>query len=205
MWGSFFSGGKDPLKDLGYEILPDSQQTTNNPRSIWTILNGKKKTTGDLVTIFSCQNDAHIQLAKAALKRMKTLRHPNILIYLDSVETDKSVYVVTEKAVTLETYLNELKSNNNVTDFNSEHLLEIAWGLQQLCRVLIFLHDDCKLSHGNINTDTIFVDAKSCDWKLGCLEFVQSINEAQINLPSRFLPACQRYEPPSKKGGDSQK
>jgi hypothetical protein len=43
MWGSFFSGGKDPLKDLGYEILPDSPSTTNNPRSIWTILNGKKK------------------------------------------------------------------------------------------------------------------------------------------------------------------
>ncbi|CAF2594523.1 unnamed protein product [Rotaria sp. Silwood2] len=205
MWGSFFSGGKDPLKELGYEILPDSQQTTNNPRSIWTILNGKKKITGDLVTIFSCQNDAHIQLAKGALKRMKTLRHPNILIYLDSVETDKYVYVVTEKAVPLETYLNELKSNINETNFNNEHLLEIAWGLQQICRVLTFLHDDCKLSHGNINTNTIFVDTKSCDWKLGCLEFVQSINENQIHLPSKYLPACQRYEPPSKKGGDSQK
>jgi hypothetical protein len=72
----------------------------------------------------------------------------------------------------------------------------------------MFLHDDCKLSHGNINTSTIFVDAKSCDWKLACLEFVQPINEDQVNLPSRFLPACQRYEPPSgpsKKGGDSQK
>ncbi|CAF2979940.1 unnamed protein product [Rotaria sp. Silwood2] len=205
MWGSFFSGGKDPLKELGYEILPDSQQTTNNPRSIWTILNGKKKITGDLVTIFSCQNDAHIQLAKGALKRMKTLRHPNILIYLDGVETDKYVYVVTEKAVPLETYLNELKSNINETNFNNEHLLEIAWGLQQICRVLTFLHDDCKLSHGNINTNTIFVDTKSCDWKLGCLEFVQSINENQIHLPSKYLPACQRYEPPSKKGGDSQK
>lgn len=43
MWGSFFSGGKDPLKDLGYEVLSDNQQTTNNPRSIWTLLNGKKK------------------------------------------------------------------------------------------------------------------------------------------------------------------
>jgi hypothetical protein len=43
MWSSFFSGGKDPLKELGYEILPDSQQTTSNPRSIWTLLNGKKK------------------------------------------------------------------------------------------------------------------------------------------------------------------
>lgn len=44
MWGSLFSGGKDPLKDLGYEILADSQQvSTANARSIWTILNGKKK------------------------------------------------------------------------------------------------------------------------------------------------------------------
>jgi hypothetical protein len=43
MWGSFFSGGKDPLKDLGYEIQSDSQQTNANPRSIWTLLNGKKK------------------------------------------------------------------------------------------------------------------------------------------------------------------
>ncbi|CAF1059745.1 unnamed protein product [Adineta steineri] len=206
MWGSFFSGGKDPLKDLGYEVLSDSQTTTSNPRSIWTILNGKKKTTGDLVTIFSCQNESHIHLAKAALKRMKTLRHPNVLVYLDGVESDKAVYVVTEKAVSLETYLNELKQNE--TNFNSENLLEIAWGLQQLCRVLTFLHDDCKLSHGNINTSTVFVDTKSCDWKLACLEFVQSITEEQINVPSRFLPACQRYEPPAgpnKKGGDSQK
>ncbi|CAF1072156.1 unnamed protein product [Adineta ricciae] len=208
MWGSFFSGGKDPLKDLGYEILPDSSPTSNNSRSIWTILNGKKKATGDLVTIFSCQNDAYIQLAKAALKRMKTLRHPNILVYLDGVESDKAVYVVTEKAMPLETYLNELKSNNNVANFNSEHLLEIAWGLQQLCRVLAFLHDDCKLSHGNINTSTVFVDAKSCDWKLACLEFVQSVNEEQAHVPSRYLPACQRYEPPpasGKKGGENQR
>ncbi|UJR32169.1 hypothetical protein I4U23_019635 [Adineta vaga] len=208
MWSSFFSGGKDPLKDLGYEVLPENASTTNNPRSIWTILNGKKKTTGDLVTILSCQNDAYIQLAKAALKRMKTLRHPNILVYLDGVESDKAVYVVTEKAMTLETYLNELKSNNNADGFNSEHLLEIAWGLQQLYCVLTFLHDDCKLSHGNINTSTVFVDAKSCDWKLACLEFVQSINDEQIHIPSRYLPTCQRYEPPSgtsKKSGDNQK
>lgn len=43
MWGSFFSGGKDPLKDLGYEVLPDSPPAAGNPRSIWTVLNGKKK------------------------------------------------------------------------------------------------------------------------------------------------------------------
>lgn len=43
MWGSFFSGGKDPLKDLGYEVSSDNQQTTTSSRSIWTILNGKKK------------------------------------------------------------------------------------------------------------------------------------------------------------------
>ncbi len=39
--------------------------------------------------------------------------------------------MVTEKAVSLEIYLTELKSNE--TNFNAEQLLEIAWGLQQLC------------------------------------------------------------------------
>jgi hypothetical protein len=43
MWGSFFSGGKDPLKELGYEVLQDSPAISANARSIWTILNGKKK------------------------------------------------------------------------------------------------------------------------------------------------------------------
>lgn len=49
------------------------------------------------------------------------------------------MYVVTEKAIPVVNYLNELKSNE--TNFNSEHLLEIAWGLQQLsvsCASLIF-------------------------------------------------------------------
>lgn len=204
MWGSLFSGGKDPLKELGYEILADSQQvSTANARSIWTILNGKKKANGDLVTIFSCQNESYIYLAKAALKRMKTLRHPNILVYLDGVETDKAVYVVTEKAMTLETYLTELKSSDN--QFTSQDLLEIAWGFHQLCHGLTFLHDDCKLSHGNVNTSTVFVDAKTCDWKLACFEFVQPITDNQMNTPGKYLPACQRYEPPASKGGENLK
>lgn len=46
-------------------------------------------------------------------------------------QTDKAVYMVTEKAIPLEAYLKELKSNE--ANFTSEHLLEIAWGLQQLC------------------------------------------------------------------------
>lgn len=83
---------------------------------------------------------------------MKTLRHPNVLVYLDGIEvrksssienlrslidrfcsqSDKAVYVVTEKAVPLETYLNDLKSSSDNQTLKSEHLLEIAWGLQQL-------------------------------------------------------------------------
>jgi hypothetical protein len=42
------------------------------------------------------------------------------------------VYVVTEKAIPLESYLNDLKSSDQQQEFHSEHLLEIAWGLQQL-------------------------------------------------------------------------
>ncbi|CAF1166461.1 unnamed protein product, partial [Didymodactylos carnosus] len=199
MWGSLFS--KDPLKDSGYDLVDTNG--LNDGRSIWTKYTGKKKTTGDLVTIFTCQNDSHLQLAKSALKRMKTLRHPNILNYLDGAENDKIVHIITEKVTPLDVYLLELKTgddqNSQRDDYNKKDLFELAWGLYQICRVLSFLHDDCKLIHSNLNLGTIYVDQKSNDWKLGCFEFVQQTDGNTSDLqhpPTRYLPAVQRYEPP---------
>lgn len=37
-------------------------------------------------------NDSQVELAKQAIKRLKTLRHPNILTYIDSLEVSKGFY-----------------------------------------------------------------------------------------------------------------
>uniref|UniRef100_A0A3Q1F3T6 N-terminal kinase-like protein n=1 Tax=Acanthochromis polyacanthus TaxID=80966 RepID=A0A3Q1F3T6_9TELE len=90
MW-SFFA--RDPVKDFAYEILPDSQETSG----IWTLHRGKRKTNGEPVSVFVYEvaqgTEQQTQLAKAAFKRMKTLRHPNILAYVDGLEASV-LYVV---------------------------------------------------------------------------------------------------------------
>ena len=46
--------------------------------------------TGEPVSIFAfdvkAASDTQVQTAKSSLKRIKTLRHPNILTFLDGVE-----------------------------------------------------------------------------------------------------------------------
>lgn len=37
-------------------------------------------------------NDNQLELAKLAIKRLKTLRHPNILTYIDSLEVRETAY-----------------------------------------------------------------------------------------------------------------
>uniref|UniRef100_A0A8C5E1U0 N-terminal kinase-like protein n=1 Tax=Gouania willdenowi TaxID=441366 RepID=A0A8C5E1U0_GOUWI len=83
MW-SFFA--RDPVKDFAYEILPDSPEKSG----IWSLHRGKRKTNGEPVSVFVYDvtqgTEQQTLLAKAAFKRMKTLRHPNILAYVDGLE-----------------------------------------------------------------------------------------------------------------------
>lgn len=64
--------------------------------------------------------------AKNGFKRMKISRHPNLLTYLDGLETDKAVYVVTERVQPLVTYFKESQDNE------SQKENEVAWGLHQV-------------------------------------------------------------------------
>lgn len=57
---------------------------------------------------------------------MKMLRHPNILMFQDGVESDKGVYIVTERVQPLSTFLKESKDNQ------SQKENEISWGLYQI-------------------------------------------------------------------------
>ena len=66
------------------------------------------------------------QFAKNGIKRMKMLRHPNILMYQDGIENDKCIYIVTERVQPLYNYLRDSK------DSDSHKENEIVWGLYQI-------------------------------------------------------------------------
>ena len=97
MW-SFWS--RDPSKDFGYEI-GEIVTYQSDDRSIWAQYKGKKKvglisqSTGEPVSLFKYEIKPQLQLsgdnhqmddARNAVKRLKTLRHPSILTYIDSLE-----------------------------------------------------------------------------------------------------------------------
>ncbi|XP_063046138.1 N-terminal kinase-like protein [Engraulis encrasicolus] len=188
MW-SFFA--RDPVKDFNYEIIPETQETSG----IWTIHRGKRKTTGEPVSVFvyevSQGTDAQTQLAKAAIKRMKTLRHPNILAYVDGLETEKSLYLVTEPVTLLSEHVKAQPERGGSGE------LEISWGLHQIVKALSFVVNDCHLLHNNVGIWTVFVD-RAGEWKLGGLDYMTSQQgDTSGLLPPRTVhPDLEKYDPP---------
>lgn len=71
-------------------------------------------------------NDTQLEIAKVSVKRLKTLRHPSILTYLDSLESDKVLYLATEYVETLSNHLERLQLEGAQRD------LYVAWGIFQI-------------------------------------------------------------------------
>ncbi|XP_042143577.1 N-terminal kinase-like protein [Ixodes scapularis] len=152
MW-SFFA--RDPAKDFGYEVgelVPGLED-----KSIWQLHKGKKKVSGQEVSIFVFElkggNDVLLDTAKASVKRLKTLRHPNILQYIDSLETEKVVYLVTE-------YVEPLNQHLELSRKEEEKRLAVSWGLFQVAKQMLadkhlgnsgnllqYLRDKCQCWH----------------------------------------------------------
>jgi SCY1-like protein 1 len=66
----------------------------NDPSSMWEMHNGQKKDDNSQMTVFVFDCNKHkdkITLAKNAIKRFKTMRHPDILKYIDGAEVKNSV------------------------------------------------------------------------------------------------------------------
>jgi SCY1-like protein 1 len=190
MW-SFFS--RDPTKDFPYEV--GEQVKGIEDKSIWSLHEGKHKTTLDQVSIFifdlKSSSETQIQVAKASMKRLKTLRHPNILTFLDGLETDKVLYIVTEKVVPLETYLSSGEQNT------TQNQLAISWGLHQVVKGLSFLTNDCNLIHNNVCMSSVFVD-RAGEWKLAGVDYMYPASGPESIAPVKILPSLEKYDPPEK-------
>lgn len=125
MW-SFFS--RDPTKDFPYEVGDPVRGLED--KSVWSLHRGKKRGTHDEVSIFlfdvQKNSETMFDIAKASLKRLKTMRYPSVLHFLDSCETDKYLYVATEYVEPLATHLENLKLQGQQRDNF------ISWGIFQI-------------------------------------------------------------------------
>lgn len=189
LWSLIGKIGTGAAQNFPYEI--GDKVGNLEDKSVWTLHDGKKKGTGEIVSVFvhdvKQSSEDKVQTAKLALRRLKTLRHPNILRYIDALESETVIYLVTEPVRPLEVQLNE--------EDNSD--LAISWGLHQITAGLSFLTNDCSLIHGNVCMASVFVDVAG-EWKLGGVEYLKPVepppNSEEPDLPR--LPVLQVYEPP---------
>lgn len=93
-------------------------------------------------------------------------------------------------------FSNHCKSLITINPFLSNHHHSFPFFLQ---RALSFLNNDGSLRHNNVSIWSVFVNA-SGEWKLGGLEYVQSVdlNNQQQTIPMKIPALLEIYDPPEK-------
>ncbi|KAJ3524188.1 hypothetical protein NM688_g8605 [Phlebia brevispora] len=125
-----------------------------------------------------------LPLAKNALSKLRTTRHPDALKFLDGAETDTGVHIMTERVRPLCTALEEASSKN------AQELEDwILWGLHRISIALAFINESCASTHGNVWTDSAFL-SPSGEWELGGFEVLSNPKDDAAVL---YTPA----DPPS--------
>ncbi|KAI2640101.1 armadillo-type protein [Xylaria nigripes] len=158
--------------------------------SIWTLYNGTRRADGSNCSIFSFDvnaNRSQLPLAKNALKKLRTMRHPGVIKVLDAVETDSYIYIATERVVPLRWHVKR-KSLSPET---------IKWGLYSIARTVKFINDEGSSIHGSLRVASIYT-SEGGEWKLGGFEILSNVkdDDAVIYRYGSLVPDVNRFTPP---------
>lgn len=171
------AGSGTGVKDLPYNI----GEPYSSAWCSWTHHRGTSKDDGSPVSIFSLSGsnaqDGHLAAGRNGLKRLRTVRHPNILSFLYSTEvetfdgsvTKVTIYIVTEPVMPLSEKITELGLDGKQRD---EYY---AWGLHQVAKAVSFLNNDCKLVHANVCLSSVVV-TPTLDWKLHAFDVLSEFD-----------------------------
>ncbi|KAL1827445.1 hypothetical protein ACET3Z_005857 [Daucus carota] len=174
---SVVAGSGSGLKDLPYNI----GEPYSSAWGSWIHSRGTSRDDGSPVSIFSLSgsstNDRHLAAGRNGVKRLRTVRHPNILSFLHSTEVETSdgsstkitIYIVTEPVMPLSEKIKELKLEG--TQRNEYY----AWGLHRIAKAVSFLNNDCKLVHANVCLESVVV-TQSLDWKLHAFDVLSEFD-----------------------------
>ncbi|KAH1055241.1 hypothetical protein J1N35_033306 [Gossypium stocksii] len=161
--------------------------------SSWSHFRGTSKDDGSPVSIFSLSGsnpqDGRLAAGRNGVKRLRTVRHPNILSFLYSTEvetvdgsgTKVTIYIVTEPAMPLSEKIKELSLEGTQRD---EYY---AWGLHQIAKAVSFLNNDCKLVHGNVCLESVVV-TQTLDWKLHAFDVLSEYDGTSGTATGPMLP-----------------
>ncbi|KAG0651807.1 scy1 1 [Hyphodiscus hymeniophilus] len=159
-------------------------------QGVWQLYNGTRREDGSDCSIFSFDvtaNKNNLPMARNAVRKLRTIRHPGVITYLDSVETDSYIYVATERLVPLRWHVKR-KSLSPET---------LKWGLFSIAQTIKFINDDASSVHGALRVGSLYT-SESGEWKLGGFEVLSSMkdDDAVIYNYGSLVPEAGRYTPP---------
>ncbi|GLJ36990.1 hypothetical protein SUGI_0749180 [Cryptomeria japonica] len=175
--GVVAGSGAGGIRDLPYNI----GEPYSSAWGSWTHYRGTSKDDGSSVSIFSLSGtnaqDGHLAAGRNGVKRLRTVRHPNVLSFLHSTEVENvegstvrpTIYIVTEPVMPLSEKIKELGLGGTQRD---EYY---AWGLHQIAKAVSFLNNDCKLVHGNVCLESVVV-TPTLDWKLHAFDVLSEFD-----------------------------
>lgn len=188
----------------------------------WSMYDGKRVVAGTTEDVSIFKVDVKSATSKNAMKRLRVMRHPNILSFRDAHENkgDETMYIVTERVVPLKLWLSGLDDarasissggspenddeskkyvrrgsvddlSMSVSEREAIHDKQVAafvaLGLSEVLDALNFVNIECKLVHGNVCPDSLFVD-KSGSWRLGGFDLASEFNadKQEYGLLNRY-------------------
>ncbi|PWN46255.1 ARM repeat-containing protein, partial [Ceraceosorus guamensis] len=173
-------------------------------RTIWSLHSGTKREDNSpcSILIFDSTLPAHnprrnlLPLAKNACRKFRTMRHPDVLKFIDSFENEKAVYIAVEKVRPLG---KAIEDQRNRAKGREEW---IGWGIRSVATALHFINESAGSTHGNVRLDSIFLSA-SGEWRLGGFEVLSSVKDegAVLYNLGGLLPDASRFAPPEVKQG----
>lgn len=171
--------------------------------TFWTLFDATKRDDGTPVSVFEYDlvhplNKPTVPLARNALRKLRTIRHPDILKFMDVVESDSAIFIMTERVRPLQTALQAMPPRG--AQEKEEWLL---WGLHRVSVALTFINDSASSTHGNVRPKSIFI-TPSGEWKLGGFEILSNPKDdlAVLYTMGGLLPEAMSYASPEvKKSG----
>jgi hypothetical protein len=70
------------------------------------------------------------------MQKLRTLRHPYILTYLDGTDVEDSLLLVTERCTPLETWLEGVNTSGSSEEEKQATIQELLWGFRCILNAL---------------------------------------------------------------------
>ncbi|CAG7986553.1 unnamed protein product [Penicillium olsonii] len=164
--------------------------------SVWSLHNATKRDDGSDCSVFVFHIDANrsrLPLAKNAMHKSRTLRHPGVIKVLDTIENEQYLYIITERLVPLSWPVKRRSLSEETA----------KWGLYTVASTINFINAHASSVHGVVRASSVFI-SQSGEWKLGGFDILSSMKEddAIIYTYGSIVPDAARYTPPEVvKGG----